>query len=133
MPERFQALHLYKLAFRQPIKFSNFSPRVIRVFGGSYLIWGISTDGDYQVFVYVLSEANEERQKAKSTSQIGAQTQTTAVGITVIIVGILSVLGLGLSIILFKQVTEVFGAGGLGITLALGIGVSGFLIFKKLR
>ena len=125
MPERFQALHLYKLAFRQPIKVSNFSPKTIQVpFAGRYLVWGISTETDYNIFLYVLSDSEN--------SQGVTAIQSKQTGPVIIIVGILAVLGLGLSIVLFKNVKEVIGAGGLGITFALAVGLGGFFLFKKI-
>ena len=127
MPDRFQAFRLYKLAFRQPVKFSNFAPKTIKVLGGVYLVWGISTDEDYNVFLYVLSESFQ--QGTIRSTIIGQKTQM--VGISIIVLGILAVLGLGLSIVLFKNVKEVFGAGGLGITFAAIIGFGGFFVFKK--
>lgn len=126
-PERFQALHLYKLAFSQPINFPNFSPRTISALGGRYLVWGISTSGDYNVFVYVLSESSGTTSRGAASLK---KSQTA--GVTIIIVGILAVLSLGLSIVLFKNVKEVIGAGGLGITFALAIGLGGFFLFKKI-
>lgn len=123
MPDKFQALHLYKLAFRQPLKFPNFAPKTIKVLGGVYLVWGISSDDEYNVFLYVLNESDP--------SGTSIQKKNIAVPVAVIVVGILAVLGLGLSIVLFKDVKEVFGVGGLGITFAAIIGFGGFFVFKK--
>ena len=129
MPKEFEALNLYKLSFRQPVKFPNFSPRTIKALGGTYLVWGLSGSDEYNLFVYVFSESDESQFSRRS---VNAGTTQKTVGITLIVLAILTVLGVGLSILLFKNVNEVFGAGGLGITFALGIGISGFLIFRKL-
>lgn len=126
----FKVGHLYKANFSQPIKFPNLSPKNIKIpFGGRFLVWGVSGNDSYGLFIYVLSST--ESSGANLSRSTGQEVPKQMVGITVIIVGILAVLGLGLSIILFQNVEEVLGAGGLGITIAAGIGIAGFFFVKR--
>ena len=122
----FKVGHLYKANFSQPIKFPTLSPKNVKIpFGGRFLVWGVSGSDSYGLFIFVLS--SESSGAALSRSGIKAK----MFPITAIIIGILAVLGLGLTIILFKNVEEVLGAGGLGITIAAGIGIAGIFLVKK--
>jgi len=131
--DEFQALHLYKASFRQPVKFPNLSPKNIKIpFAGRYIIWGLSSENEYNLFIYVLSQNPNRTTSAEFASNTAQVRQAAAIGVTAIIAAILAVLGLGLSIVLFKNVEEVLGAGGLGITIFAGLGLGGFFVFKKL-
>ena len=123
----FKVGHLYKANFSQPIKFPTLSPKNVKIpFGGRFLVWGVSGSDSYGLFIFVLSSESSGAALSRSP-RIKAQ----IFPITAIIIGILAVLGLGLTIILFKNVEEVLGAGGLGITIAAGIGIAGIFLVKK--
>jgi len=125
--QEFKVGHLYKANFSQPIKFPNFSPKNIKIpFGGRYIVSGVSGKDSYGLFIYVVSSGDSAAVLSGS-----GNSGTNMIAVTTIIVGILAVLGLGLSIILFQNVEEVLGAGGLGITIAAGIGIAGIFFIKK--
>lgn len=134
LPDKLQTLHLYRADFRQPFKLKGFAPRNISVLGGSYLVWGISTDDAYQIWIYVLNESEQRTGSPKAALGIAgtSTTQSQTIGVSLIVFAIVGVIGLGLGIILFRDLKEVIGAGGLGITFTLALGLTGFFIFKKL-
>ena len=128
----FKVGHLYKANFSQPIKFPTLSPKNIKIpFGGRFLVWGVSGSDSYGLFIFVLSSESSGSANSLRSLKIGTNV-SQMFPITAIIIGILAVLGLGLTIILFKNVEEVLGAGGLGITIAAGIGIAGIFLVKKI-
>ena len=128
----FKVGHLYKANFSQPIKFPTLSPKNIKIpFGVRFLVWVVSGSDSYGLFIFVLSSESSGSANSLRSLKIGTNV-SQMFPITAIIIGILAVLGLGLTIILFKNVEEVLGAGGLGITIAAGIGIAGIFLVKKI-